>query len=313
MYNVCINLRFESGKDVRFYMYNDMYSSHLFVDLNILRDNARSIMADLGPEVEMMPVLKDDAYGLGLLPVARALASLPGIRTFALAQVSECARLREAGIRQDLLIIGGIPGAHVTHAVACSAVLTVGRLGLVPQIAQEARNQGKTARVHIKIETGLNRIGLKPGEELAALIAELKAEADAVQVDGAFSHFSDIKCLGLDDSSKKQLALFREGLQQLEAAADPQDGHVAGHQDVQQAQLQLVAHAVGLAAFRLRLLAVVAGLHVHAAGEAGKNEASAEIPCLALPQILFRAFDEAFVLPQFHLCYQKINVIKEVI
>ena len=218
MYNVCINLRFESGKDVRFYMYNDMYSSHLFVDLNILRDNARSIMADLGPEVEMMPVLKDDAYGLGLLPVARALASLPGIRTFALAQVSECARLREAGIRQDLLIIGGIPGAHVKHAVACSAMLTVGRLGLVPQIAQEARNQGKTARVHIKIETGLNRIGLKPGEELAALIAELKAEADAVQVDGAFSHFSDIKCLGLDDSSKKQLALFREGLQQLEAA-----------------------------------------------------------------------------------------------
>lgn len=44
-----------------------------------------------------------------------------------------------------------------------------------------------------------------------------------------------------------------------------------------------------------------------------KNEASAEILCLALPQILFRAFDEAFVLPQLHLCYQKINVIKEVI
>ena len=199
-------------------MYNDMYSSHLFVDLGILRENARSIMADLGDGVEMIPVLKDDAYGLGLLPVARTLAALPGVRTFTLAQVSECVRLREAGIGQDLLIIGGIPGAHVRHAVACDAVMTVGRLGLVPQIAREAQRQGKQARVHIKIETGLNRIGLKPGEELAALIAELKAAEAVVAVDGAFSHFSDIKCVGLDDSSREQLARFKEGLAQLAAA-----------------------------------------------------------------------------------------------
>ena len=208
-------------------MYNDMYSSHLFVDLDILRDNARSIMADLGNGVEMMPVLKDDAYGLGLIPVAKALAALPGIRTFAVAQVSECVRLREAGIHQDVLIIGGIPGAHVKHAVASGAVMTVGRLGLVPQIARAARERGTVARVHIKIETGLNRIGLKPGAELAALIRELRVAADAVRVDGAFSHFSDIKCLGLDDSSKRQLALFREGLRQLkDAGIEPRLQHM---------------------------------------------------------------------------------------
>ena len=207
-----------SEGDVPKIMYNDMYSSHLFVDLDILRANARSILAELGGEAELIPVLKDDAYGLGLVPVAKALCALPEIRTLALAQVSECVRLREAGIRQDLLILGGLPTAHVRHAVACGAVMTVGRLGLVPEIAREARQQGVRARVHIKIETGLNRIGVRPGEELAALLDELAQAADAIQVDGAFSHFSDLKCLGLDDSSRQQLARFEDALAQLETA-----------------------------------------------------------------------------------------------
>ena len=199
-------------------MYNDMYSSHLFVNLDILQDNARSIMADLGPGVEMIPVLKDDAYGLGLVPVAKALCAVPGVRTLALAQVNECVRLREAGITQDLLIIGGIPSAHVMHAVAADVVMTVGRLGLVPVIAQEAHRQSKQVRVHVKIETGLNRIGLKPGEELEALFGELRAAGDVIRVDGAFSHFSDLKCMQFDDTSRRQLALYKEGLAQMEAA-----------------------------------------------------------------------------------------------
>ena len=199
-------------------MFSKMYSSHLYVNLNTLRDNARAIAADLGPGVEMIPVLKDDAYGLGLIPVAKTLCALPFVRTLALAQVSECVRLREAGIRQDLLIIGGIPSTHVPFAVECGASITAGRLGLIPAIAREARRLGVTAKVHIKIETGLNRIGVKPGEELAALIAELEAAGDAVRVDGAFSHFSDIKCLDLDGTSCSQLERFQAALEQLERA-----------------------------------------------------------------------------------------------
>ena len=83
------------------------FNSYLLVDRALLRENVRTILAGLGRDTELIPVLKDDAYGLGLVPVARTLCENPAIRTLAVAHVSEGLQLREAGIDREILVMGG--------------------------------------------------------------------------------------------------------------------------------------------------------------------------------------------------------------
>ena len=99
----------ESGNrqkmNIEMNIYN--HNSYLLVDRALLRQNAQTIIAGLGEKTELIPVLKDDAYGLGLVPVTRALCEDPRIRILAVAHVSEGLQLREAGIDREILVMGG--------------------------------------------------------------------------------------------------------------------------------------------------------------------------------------------------------------
>ena len=122
----------------------------------------------------LIPVLKSDAYGLGLLSIARELTRHPGVKMLAVAQVLEGAKLRENGIDCDILVLGGTLPRQWEAAADLGLTLTVTRPGMITEL----NRLEKPVRIHLKIETGLNRNGICPGEELAGVIAACGLPAD---------------------------------------------------------------------------------------------------------------------------------------
>ena len=98
-----------------------------------LRRNVRTLLGELEGK-ELVPVLKGNAYGLGLEWIGRELAAFDEIHTLAVAQVSEGAALREAGVEKDILVLGGVPERLLAPAVELDLTLPVWRLGVLPQL-----------------------------------------------------------------------------------------------------------------------------------------------------------------------------------
>lgn len=199
-------------------MQNILNNSYLLVDLDQLRRNMEAILSSLPRGVRLIPVLKDDAYGLGLDRIGPVAASFPQVNLLAVAHVSEGAALRQAGVDKDILVMGGVPSHLLPAAAQADLTLAAGRMGMVPLLAREGARLGRPVRIHVKIETGLHRTGLLPGSELAALMEELRRAAPHVQVAGAFTHFAD-----LDDMprTRRQYESFLAGVAQLERGGFP--------------------------------------------------------------------------------------------
>lgn len=164
------------------------YNSYLEIDLGIIRENYRFLRRFVPNETEIIPVLKQNAYGFGAVRTAKTLCRESSVKTIALAQVGEAVELRKAGIGCELLVLGVFSLEMIPMAIENDLTLTVFRPDLVEAVDAEAKKQGKTVGVHIKIETGLNRIGILPGEPLAELLEALK-KAENTEVRGVFTHF----------------------------------------------------------------------------------------------------------------------------
>ncbi len=193
-------------------MNKNLNNSVLYINMRQLRRNAETILQELDG-AQLIPVLKGNAYGLGLEAVGGALAAIPEIRTMAVAQVSEGAALRRAGVSQDILVLGGVPERLLEPAVELDLTLTVGRLGMLPLLAEMGRAQGRPVQVQIKVETGLHRYGLMPGAELDSLLEEWREHTPWIRVTGAFTHFAD---LGDPARTEDQFQTYLRGVAQLE-------------------------------------------------------------------------------------------------
>ena len=189
-----------------------MHNSYILLNTDALRRNIRTVLDEMSGETALIPVLKDDAYGLGLKRVAEVLMEFPEIGMMAISHVSEGVQLREMGWSGEILVLGGTMGFLLPTAVEQDLTLTVGRLDMVPELARLARERGKKAKVQLKVETGLHRIGVLPGEEMDVLIGELKESGDAVEVTGVFTHFAD---LDNGELAREQCNLFQQAEAQL--------------------------------------------------------------------------------------------------
>lgn len=203
-----------------------MNNSYILVDMGRLRSNVRTILKELPQGTALIPVLKDNAYGLGLEPVSQVLMEFKQITMMAVSHVSEGVALRRCGFSGDILVLGGTTSFLLPLVVEHRLTLALGRLGLVPQLARLAREQGIQVKVQVKIETGLHRIGLMPGEELEQLGRELEQAGDCLTVTGAFTHFADLADGG---RTQGQYQTFLRGVEQLEAMGIPVPmRHVSG-------------------------------------------------------------------------------------
>lgn len=167
------------------------YNSVLYTDLDVLRDNVRSILRSLPNGCRLVPVLKDDAYGLGLEKIAGVLCEFPEITSFAVADVSEGILLRQIATQHEILIMSCALPFQLEAIVKWNLTAAAGRTGFVKELAEEARRQEKTARIQIAVDTGLHRIGLESGAPLQALLDEILSEKESIIVSGCFSHVSD--------------------------------------------------------------------------------------------------------------------------
>jgi len=194
---------------------NNISNSYIYIDTDILRKNIFHILKTLPEGTQLIPVLKCDAYGLGLENIALALADIEQIKCFAVAHVSEGLALRSCGIRQELFVMGNLLMFQAKAAIEAGLTLTCGRLGLAQELAAQAALQNKKVKLQIKLDTGLHRIGLEPGDELSAFIDEFKPMQQHFEVCGAFTHFADPEDEAL---TQKQLKTYLDGIAQLEDA-----------------------------------------------------------------------------------------------
>ena len=190
----------------------NVYNSVLYVNIDMLRQNVLSVAETLPEGTKIIPVLKSDAYGMGMLPFARSLVSLPAVEMLAVAHVSEALELRAGGIGGEILVLGNPAPGALDAAAEAELTLTVGRLGLIPELASLSR----PCRVEIKLDTGLHRVGVAPGEELDILLAELHDAGERVTLRGVYSHFADTEDAA---SCARQYSLFEKGTEQIRTAA----------------------------------------------------------------------------------------------
>lgn len=162
------------------------------VDSAALRHNAENLRALLPVGCELMPVLKCEAYGHGLVKTARLMSSM-GIRAFAVACAAEGVELRRAGIRGDILILGWT----APESFPCLSRYRLTQTVTEPAYARQLSAYGKNIDVHIKIDTGMHRLGIDP-EDIASV--EEVFTLPHLRVRGMYTHL----CVSdaLDEASR---------------------------------------------------------------------------------------------------------------
>ena len=148
-----------------------MYNSYLEVNFGKMKDQYKKVQAAAGRR-GVIPLLKANAYGIGLEPMADFLVNTMGADVLAVAQTSEGVRLRQAGFRApDIMLLGPAPEHAVPYAVENRLILPIFNRDNALMVERAAAEQGVAARVQIKINTGMNRIGVCEGPDLEALLA----------------------------------------------------------------------------------------------------------------------------------------------
>ncbi|WP_326635606.1 alanine racemase [Streptosporangium sp. NBC_01755] len=186
------------------------------VDLSAIRENL-ALLGSHAPGAEMMAVVKADAYGHGLVPAARGCLE-GGAGRLGTAYVREALQLRAGGITAPILSWILTPGEPLEQAVEHDIELSAGSAGVVDTIADAAALAGRTARVHLKADTGMSRGGATPGEWPALLDRALWRQAEGtVEIAGLWSHLASADIPG-DPSIAAQLMVFDEALAVAEKA-----------------------------------------------------------------------------------------------
>jgi len=158
------------------------------VDMAAIRHNAAVLRAHIPEKTRLMAVVKANAYGHGLIPTARAVLQ-GGADWLGVATAEEGAALRAAGIQAPCLVLGNVSPQGAVIAVQSHLVQTVCDAQGVMLMQKACEEQGKSARVHIKIDSGMGRIGARTPEEVDSVLKAL-SECRSLSLEGAFTHFA---------------------------------------------------------------------------------------------------------------------------
>jgi alanine racemase len=188
----------------------------LEIDLSAIGNNTRLIKKMVGPQVRIMISLKADAYGHGALKVARTVlhngASMLGVAT-----VSEATPLRDAGIDAPILVYGYIPHWQMREAVRLGITATLYSSESAQALSRAALALGKIVKVHVKVDTGMGRLGIRyeQSDEIIALVREILA-LPGLELEGIYTHFASADAQD-KTHTHLQLTRFQQILSQLTA------------------------------------------------------------------------------------------------
>ncbi|NLJ73686.1 MAG: alanine racemase [Firmicutes bacterium] len=165
------------------------------VSLDNIAYNVQQICGVIGTHCQLMAVVKANAYGHGALEVAHTLLS-NGTQWLAVALPEEGVRLRRAGIGAPILVLGAVSAEELEVCVAKDLSVTVFEPHIAQLLSRAACRLEKTARVHIKVDTGMGRLGLSPHEALD--LVEMVQELPGLEIQGVFTHFACADCSDLE-------------------------------------------------------------------------------------------------------------------
>lgn len=183
------------------------------LDLDAVAGNVERICELAGPDTDVMVVLKADAYGHGAVPIART-ALLHGATMAGVACLSEAVDLRRAGIRAPLLILGQTPAWQAREIVRLGLSATVYSLEVAEHLSRAALSVGAhPVPLHVKVDTGMSRLGLLP-DEVPAFTGAL-AELPGIELEGIFTHFATADEGADSPFAQMQMERFRQVLRGL--------------------------------------------------------------------------------------------------
>lgn len=159
------------------------------IDLDSILFNMESMKKNLKKETKMIAVIKTDGYGHGAIPIAKMLEHIEYVYGYAVATAEEAFLLRDNGILKPILILGYTFPEDYEMLIEHEISMAVFRKDTISQLVSAAKKIGKKARVHIKLDTGMGRIGIRPDEEGLSFVKELLSHKEIV-VEGMFTHFA---------------------------------------------------------------------------------------------------------------------------
>lgn len=178
------------------------------VSLEAIEHNIESMAGIISPGTHILAVIKADGYGHGALQVAVRLEQMSSVFGYATATAEEAFKLRNDGIRKPILVLGYTFPDNYEDMIRLDIRPTVFKTETAKQLSEAAANVGKTCRLHIKVDTGMSRIGVPCNE--AGIDTALKIAAyDKLEVEGIFTHFARADEAD-KTSAKRQLERFND-------------------------------------------------------------------------------------------------------
>lgn len=189
------------------------------IDMDALSHNYRVARRKIGPDVKYLGVVKADAYGHGAVQVARKLEALQ-CDYLAVSSLDEARELRRAGIKMPVLILGHTPPEMTPWLIQNDLTQTVSALAKAEEYSRAAADAGGTLRVHIKVDTGMSRLGfLVRGEHFTDGVEAIEKACSlpALDAEGIFTHFSSSDSDAPDDRAyaMEQFSVFTAVLDAL--------------------------------------------------------------------------------------------------
>mgnify|MGYP000168743562 CR=1 FL=1 len=192
----------------------DYYRVYANIDLDAIYENVVNAKKLTKPGTKLMAIIKADAYGHGAVEVARTLDDVAD--AYGVAILEEGIELRQAGIDKPVLILGYTPKALYPAMIKHDIATAVFTWEMAQEISQTAEALGRTARIHIKLDTGMSRIGFKQDDESLETICRI-AKLPNISIDGCFTHFAR-----MDETDKtwalKQFERYQNFVKRLEEA-----------------------------------------------------------------------------------------------
>lgn len=182
------------------------------VDLNAIERNIAVIRSWLSPGTRLMAVVKSDAYGHGAVGVANVLTAC-GADWLGVASIDEGCQLRAAGVRQPILVLSPCPSWAVATALDADLNITVTSSSQIADIAETCRRENKSASIHLKIDTGMHRLGVAL-ENIEDVISAIKQNPE-LHLTGVFSHFAKAD---EEEFTRKQTDTFNDAIAKVKAA-----------------------------------------------------------------------------------------------
>lgn len=159
------------------------------IDLNIILHNLEEIESNINAGTQIMAVVKADGYGHGAVPIAKQIEHREAVFGFGVATVEEAVLLRKSGILKPILILGYVFSEHYEEVVEYNIISTVFNFEMAKRLSDIAAEKKKKVEVHVKIDTGMSRIGFKDEQESVELIKKI-IKLPLLQITGIFTHFA---------------------------------------------------------------------------------------------------------------------------